>query len=100
MCAVFLVVTIEMMFSSINGASLGGCHGVHDLNKSEYQQFDKAQENEMDEGLGGRVVGGGEGSTKSEREELNSLIEITTMGRGSKHRRSGSIAESLILLER
>ena len=113
MCAVFLVVTIEMTFSSINGESLGGCHGTHDRDKPEYQQIDEAQENEMDGGLGGRAMGGMEGyrengnagqrrdgSTKSEREELNSLIEITATGRGSKHRRSGSIAESLRLLER
>lgn len=115
MCAVFLVVTIEMMFSSINGEALGGCHGVHGLDMPEYQQIGEARENEMDGGLGGweGEVGGRdryrangnagnrrESSVGSGGEELNSLIGIATKKRGSRHRRSGSIAESLRMLER
>ena len=106
MCAVFLVVTIEMTFSSINGEALGGCHGL------EYQPIDEARENEMAGGLGGSEVGGRDeymvngnaghrgNAMRGEGEELNSLIEIATKRRGSRHRRSGSIAESLKMLER
>ena len=109
MCAVFLVVTIEMTFSSINGEALGGCHGVHDLDGPEYQPIDETRENEIDVGelserdgykVNGNVGHRREGSMKSEGEELNSLIEIATMRRGQRHRRSGSIAESLRMLER
>lgn len=114
MCAVFLVVTIEMAFSSMNGEALGGCHGGHSLGiggnseRPGYQPIDGHGEDEMNGGMGGvegRGLGRLNGNTMgnlgvNEEEELNVLDEIASKRRGSRHRRSGSIAEGLRSLER
>lgn len=115
MCAVFLVVTIEMSFSAMNGEALGGCHGGHSLgigggnsDRPGYQPIDGHGEDEMNEGMGGGEghgvgVGRLNGNTTgnlSANEEVNALDEIASKRRGSRHRRSGSIAGGLRSLER
>ncbi|KAF8456167.1 ZIP zinc transporter-domain-containing protein [Terfezia claveryi] len=115
MCAVFLVVTIEMTFSSMNGEALGGCHGGHSLGiggnseRPGYQPIDGHGEDEMNGGMGGgegrglglgRLNGNTMGNLGVNEEEVNVLDEIASKRRGSRHRRSGSIAEGLRSLER
>lgn len=114
MCAVFLVVTIEMVFSSMNGEALGGCHGGHSLGmggnseRPGYQPIDEHGEDEMNEGMGGegrgvgvgRLNGNTTGNLGINEEDVNALDEIASKRRGSRHRRSGSIAGGLRSLER
>ena len=116
MCAVFLVVTIEMTFSSMNGEALGGCHGGHSLGiggnseRPGYQPIDGHGEDEMNGGIGGegrgfgagvgRLNGNITGSLSVSGEEMDALDEIASKRRGSRHRRSGSIAGGLRSLER
>lgn len=116
MCAVFVVVSIEMAFSTMNGEALGGCHGGHshtlggNSDRPEYQPIvSGAGEEEIDGGIGGgagrdghrRVNGNAaEATTRSEEGELDALDEIATKRRVARHRRSSSIAGGLRNFER
>jgi len=107
-----------MVFSSMNGEALGGCHGGHSLgiggnsDRPGYQPIDEHGEDEMIGGMGGGGEGGGlgvgggglngniTGNLGVDGEGVNALDEIASKRRGSRHRRSGSIAGGLRSLER
>ena len=97
----------------MNGEALGGCHGGHSLGiggnseRPGYQPIDGHGEDEMNGGTGGgegRGLGLNGNTTGNlgvdNEEELDTLDEIVSKRRGSRHRRSGSIAGGLRSFER
>jgi len=91
MVAVFVVVVIEMIFSSMNGGAMGGCHsgpgGIYDpLAQSPplaEERRGTGEHEEIGTGLPGAVVGG------------QSIMMLTR----ARHRRSASIGTQLQRIE-
>lgn len=116
MCAVFVVVTIEMTFSTLNGEALGGCHGGHaqgiggggSSDRPGYTPIDNVRGEEMSGGAGvggeGRSghgrANGRANAVGDEEEEVNILDEIAQKKKGPRHKRTGSISGGLRNLER
>ncbi|RPA96193.1 Zinc/iron permease [Choiromyces venosus 120613-1] len=90
MVAVFVVVSIEMIFSSMNGGAMGGCHsgpgGIYDPLAPSPPQVEERSgaEEEIGTGLSGTVTGG----------------QGTMMSTRPRHQRSTSIGIQLQKIEK
>ena len=106
MIAVFVVVTIEMTFSTMNGSSLGGCHGGHNGGIPGYQPVLHEEDESGPENVG--AGGGGLGNEYANGSAARAQITVANgsdamsgiPGRKTRHRRSGSIARELRRIER